>query len=522
MGSGTQSRYTFLDWGRPDEPLTLEAPSVPPPSPPEAGAPERAVSDGPSPWNASPKPGFGAVVCRGGDTAIALAALIGALVVRNIHRMPVGIEDFLAFRLSIKNILLGFAFVVAWRGVCKVCRLYDLDPWPAWRLEVGRIALASTLGVTAALAFVVTSASGAFDWTAIVLFWIGTMVGMLTLRAGVRAVAAARPRRPRCVLILGSGPRAQAMARRLEADQQVACRVVGFVDSNPRTQDRASGALLASLDQLMEVLMNTPVDEVVIGLPFKSHYAQIERAIEMCEAFGVPVSLPADPFEVRRAAYLPRRSGAILAVTLGSAPHGMRLLVKRVMDVVGALIALIVSTPLMLLTALAIKLTSSGPILFTQERYGYNRRRFRMYKFRSMVVDAEALLPALENLNQADGPLFKIRNDPRLTLIGKLLRRSSIDELPQLFNVLRGEMSLVGPRPMSIRDVHRFPEASLMRRFSVQPGMTGRWQVSGRSNLDYQSWATIDLEYVDQWSLLGDLKILALTIPAVLTGNGAD
>jgi exopolysaccharide biosynthesis polyprenyl glycosylphosphotransferase len=522
MRSGTQSRYTFLDWGRADEPLTLEAPPVAPPSSPESAAPERTVSDGPSPWEASRKFGFGAVICRVGDTAIALTALIGALVVRNIHRMPVGVEDFLAFRLSIKNILLGLAFVVVWRGVCNACRLHDHDPWPAWRLEVRRIALASTLGVTAALAFVMTSASGAFDWTAIFLFWIGTLVGMLALHTGVRVVAAARPRKPRSVLILGSGPRARAMARRLEADKQVVCRVVGFVDSNPRTQDRVPGALLAPLDQLMDVLINTPVDEVVIGLPFKSHYAQIERAIEMCEAIGVPVSLPADPFEVRRAAYLPRRSAAILAVTLGAAPHGMRLLVKRVMDVVGALIALVACTPLMLLTALAIKLTSRGPILFTQERYGYNRRRFRMYKFRSMVVDAEALLPALENFNQAPGPLFKIRNDPRLTSIGKLLRRSSIDELPQLFNVLRGDMSLVGPRPMSIRDVHRFPEASLMRRFSVQPGMTGRWQVSGRSSLDYQSWATIDLEYVDQWSLLGDLKILALTIPAVLTGNGAD
>jgi exopolysaccharide biosynthesis polyprenyl glycosylphosphotransferase len=298
---------------------------------------------------------------------------------------------------------------------------------------------------------------------------------------------------------------------------------VGFIDSNVQPQDAPQAqSVLAPLDGLAGVLMNTAIDEVVIGLPLKSHYAEIERAIEMCETFGVPVSLPADPVEVRRAAYLPRRSGAILAVTLGASPHGVALIAKRGIDLIGALVALVVFSPIFLVAAIAIRLTSRGPILFSQERYGYNRRRFRMYKFRSMVVNAEAILPSLEHLNQAPGPLFKIRNDPRLTPIGKFLRRTSIDELPQLFNVLRGEMSLVGPRPMSIRDVHRFTEAGLMRRFSVQPGMTGRWQVLGRSNLNYSSWATIDLEYVDQWSLLGDLKILVDTIPAVISGNGAD
>ena len=519
---GARPRYTFLEWNPSDE--RVEASPPPDPSPPPAApAPANLASGGPTPWEAARRPGIGAAIYRAGDLVVALGALVGALVLRNVHRMPIGLQDFLAVRLSIKNILLGLIFLAGWRLVCSASGLYEFQPRPSWATERARILLACTLGMTTSLAFVVTSASGAFDAEAMLLLWVATTVGMLGVRITWRGMAAARPRRPRNVLVLGSGARAQEIARRLEGDKQDVCRVVGFVDSYPgAVRGPAAPAILGPLDRLAEVLLNTPVDEVVIGLPFKSRYGDIERAIEMCEAFGVPVSLPADPFEVRRAEYLPRRSGAILAVTLAPTPHGFRLVIKRLLDLVGAFTAAVLCAPIMLVTALAIKLTSPGPVLFTQERYGYNRRRFRMYKFRSMVVDAESLMPALENLNQAPGPLFKIRNDPRVTRIGRFLRRSSIDELPQLFNVLRGEMSLVGPRPMSLRDVNRFTEAGLMRRFSVQPGMTGRWQVTGRSNLDYNSWATIDLEYVDQWTLLGDLKILVRTIPAVLTGNGAD
>lgn len=520
---GARQRYTFLDWNQP-EPQAEAAPPAPPPAPLAGPTPINPGSTGPAPWETAPRLGFGAAIYRGGDVVVALGALVGALVLRNLHRMPIGLHDFLSVRLSIKNILLGALFLGGWRLVCAACGLYEFQPRPSWPAERARILLACTLGMITSSAFVVTSASGAFDVVAMLFLWVGMTLGMLLARVSWRGMAAAtRPRRPRHVLVLGSGPRARTIARRLEGDQQVFCRVVGFVDSDPGTLGAPSGPpILAPLDRLAEVLVNTPVDEVVIGLPFKSRYGDIERAIAMCETFGVPVSLPADPFEVRRAEYLPRRSGAILAVTLGPTPHGFRLVVKRLVDIVGATVMLVLSAPIMLVTAMTIKLTSPGPVLFVQERYGYNRRRFRMYKFRSMVVDAESLMPALESLNQAPGPLFKIRDDPRLTRIGRFLRRSSIDELPQLFNVLRGEMSLVGPRPMSIRDVARFTEAGLMRRFSVQPGITGRWQVAGRSNLDYASWAAFDLEYVDQWSLLGDLKILVRTVPAVLTGNGAD
>ena len=161
------------------------------------------------------------------------------------------------------------------------------------------------------------------------------------------------------------------------------------------------------------------------------------------------------------------------------------------------------------------------PILFLQERVGHHGRRFRMFKFRTMVVNAEALQAQLEDKNEAQGPVFKIKNDPRITSIGRFLRKTSIDELPQLFNVLRGDMSLVGPRPLPERDVARFSEASLLRRFSVKPGLTCLWQVSGRSNTDFEHWIKQDLQYIDEWSLGLDLAILFKTMPAVVKGRGA-
>jgi lipopolysaccharide/colanic/teichoic acid biosynthesis glycosyltransferase len=182
---------------------------------------------------------------------------------------------------------------------------------------------------------------------------------------------------------------------------------------------------------------------------------------------------------------------------------------------------LIVFAPLLLVVAVLIKCTSEGPVLFTQERYGLNKRIFRIFKFRTMIVNAEAAQAALEHMNEGTGPTFKIRRDPRITKIGAILRRTSIDELPQLINILRGDMSFVGPRPMNKRDVGLFSEAWLMRRFSVKPGLTGLWQVSGRSDVSFDRWIALDLNYIDNWSLLLDLRILAMTVPAVLKGTGA-
>jgi exopolysaccharide biosynthesis polyprenyl glycosylphosphotransferase len=196
-------------------------------------------------------------------------------------------------------------------------------------------------------------------------------------------------------------------------------------------------------------------------------------------------------------------------------------MVKRIIDLIGSAALLVALAPLFALVALLIKLDSPGPIFFAQERVGYNKRRFKVLKFRTMVVEAEQQQQMLEHLNEVEGPVFKIRKDPRITRIGAFLRRFSIDELPQLINVLKGEMSLVGPRPLPVRDVARIDVSAHKRRFSIKPGITCLWQVNGRSHIGFEDWVRLDLEYIDTWSLGLDFRILLKTIPVVLKGSGA-
>jgi exopolysaccharide biosynthesis polyprenyl glycosylphosphotransferase len=196
-------------------------------------------------------------------------------------------------------------------------------------------------------------------------------------------------------------------------------------------------------------------------------------------------------------------------------------LVKRLIDILGAYVLLACLAPLFLVAAIAIKLTSPGPVFFIQERVGRGKRRFRLYKFRTMVADAEQKQADLEALNEAGGPVFKIKDDPRITPVGHILRKLSIDELPQLWNVLRGDMSLVGPRPLPVRAYNGFSEDWQRRRFSVRPGITCLWQINGRSSVPFEKWMELDMRYIDEWSLWLDLKILLKTVPAVLRGSGA-
>ena len=197
------------------------------------------------------------------------------------------------------------------------------------------------------------------------------------------------------------------------------------------------------------------------------------------------------------------------------------MVLKRVFDIVISFVLLIVFSPVFAFAALLVKLTSPGPLFFAQERLGLNKRRFLTYKFRTMIPNAEQMIAQLEHLNEVSGPVFKIWNDPRVTPAGKFLRRTSIDELPQLFNVLKGDMSLVGPRPMAVRDYEGFSEDWQRRRFSVRPGITCLWQVNGRSSVSFQQWMELDMQYIEQWSFWLDFKILLQTIPAVMRGTGA-
>jgi len=276
------------------------------------------------------------------------------------------------------------------------------------------------------------------------------------------------------------------------------------------------------LSSLGAIIAREPVDEVLVALPLRRRRDLIEKIVEACEEQGIMVRVRTDLFDLRVARPQVDTIDGVPVVTIRSGPEdGWQLVAKRIMDVIVSLSFLILLSPFLLLVALAIKIDSRGPVFFRQERVGLNRRRFYVLKFRTMVEQADKTQESLEELNEADGPVFKIRKDPRVTRLGRFLRQFSIDEFPQLINVLRGEMSLVGPRPLPLRDVKLIDTQWHKRRFSVKPGLTCLWQVNGRSDLSFERWVRMDLEYIDTWSLILDIKILLKTIPAVLRGSGA-
>jgi exopolysaccharide biosynthesis polyprenyl glycosylphosphotransferase len=327
----------------------------------------------------------------------------------------------------------------------------------------------------------------------------------------------------RNVLIVGAGPLAASARSRILLHPAWGLRIVGFVDDG-----EGEGGFVPSVPtddihkfvDLPMLLRNESIDEVMVACP-RAMIATLEPVVRECAMIGVPVILLSDFFGD---VLPPPRVGRFDTLsTLRFAPvhHGrLELLVKRSMDIVGALIGLILMAPIMLVAAIAIRLDGSGPVFFRQTRAGLNGRRFEMLKLRTMVPNAEALKADLLDANEMDGPVFKIKADPRVTPAGRILRSFSIDELPQLWNVLRGDMSLVGPRPPTPDEVLQYA-GSDRRRLSVRPGLTCLWQISGRNEVSFEEWMALDLMYIDEWSLATDLRILFATIPSVLTRRGA-
>ena len=453
-------------------------------------------------------------------TTLSLAMLIVVLGPSLIQRQAT-VAAVLSMRISLINFLLAAICLVVWRGVLRITRLRQVEISSHLTQRVIQVALT------------VTSCTGVFAialWlrhperitgATIVAFWILSFCFLFANGLALEIFESyLRPffRQERLVLIVGSGPRGQRAAAELRSHPKWRYRLIGFIDDG--TIGRAED-LVGSVKDLDDILMKRVVDEVIIALPMKSKYDEMQTAISACERAGIQSCYSMDLFETpitkRRSLEEHDPSGVVLHMVHND--HGVVL--KRMFDILGATVGLILLAPLLIAIAILVKLTSPGPIIFAQARYGLNKRTFKMYKFRSMVADAEIKQAELEHLNETTGPVFKIKKDPRITGVGRFIRKTSIDELPQLVNVLRGDMSLVGPRPLPMRDVNRFSEASLMRRFSVRPGMTGLWQISGRSNLNFANWIKLDLEYIDQWTIILDAKILARTLPAVLKKDGA-
>ncbi len=461
-------------------------------------------------------------VWRTADAVLAVSLLAGVVILSNLDHMPEGLTGFLSLRLSIKNALLIIGFAWVWPFVMTLCGLHSPTRLRTGDGEWPRLVLAGCVGCLLALVFPPTSRSGLVDPMHAVLFGVVVVPAAAMLRASVRTVnRISRGTQQRQVVLVGSGPLAARLYHDLHADASQNVAIVGYVDSDPHPALGGNGSVhLGGVQDLEDILMHHVVDDVFIGLPIKSRYEEIRQSLAACVRVGVPASYSADLFG--GSPTLSRRGeGGAPVLSLSKTPSVDHLAAKRAIDVVGALFMLVVLAPVMLGIALAVKLTSRGPVLFSQERYGCMKRLFRMYKFRTMVAGAERIQDQLEGRNEAAGPVFKIRADPRVTRLGRFLRRTSLDELPQLWNVLTGDMSLVGPRPLPTRDVGRFEEPWLMRRFSMRPGLTCLWQIGGRSQLDFNQWVTLDLEYIDRWSLWLDTQILLKTIPAVVRGTGA-
>jgi exopolysaccharide biosynthesis polyprenyl glycosylphosphotransferase len=463
----------------------------------------------------------GAALLGATDTLITFVAIVTTLVAFTPGPLPADLNGVLAFQFTLRNVL-GVVIAVGLWPLCFIAfGAYRVHPVNSPLVEPVRIAGAIGICVLFLPAGAAVAGLSLPGVAALFHAWWVSSAAVLASRMACRGVTRwRRQQQPQRVLIVGAGPRAAAVEHQLLSDR-AAYEIVGFVDDDPAApaSPDIAGRIVGRVATLDAMLMRHAIDEVFVALPVKSQYDQIQDALRACERVGV------------RARYRPDLCDAELAwpiyeaeqghVVMQVAPDDYRLAIKRLIDITASAALLLVCAPVMLAAAIAVKSTSGGAVLFGQDRYGRNRRCFRMFKFRTMVADAEQLQQVLEDRNEADGPVFKIADDPRITPVGRFLRRTSIDELPQLLNVLRGDMSLVGPRPLPLRDVERFTRAGDMRRCSVRPGITCLWQVSGRNNLTFDQWMELDLRYIDGWSLLLDLEILLRTIPAVLRRTGA-
>ncbi len=322
----------------------------------------------------------------------------------------------------------------------------------------------------------------------------------------------------RFVLIVGAGPRGQAFAGTLNAHRELGLRIIGFLDDEPELAAGTPWPTLGRLADLERVLGERVVDEVAICLPF-SQWQYIDGLAHLAEEAGKIVRVPIDVLDHSFARGKVEDLDGIPVYSLVSGPdRTLALLAKRLVDLVVASVGLALLSPLFVVLAWAIRHEDGGPVLFRQARVGLHGRPFRIVKFRSMQIDAESRRGELVTANEIAGHAFKVTNDPRVTRIGRRMRRWSLDELPQLWNVLRGDMSLVGPRPPLVSEVSGY-DLWHRRRLSMKPGITGLWQVRGRHDPEFDRWVRDDLEYIDRWSLWLDFQILARTIPAALEGR---
>jgi exopolysaccharide biosynthesis polyprenyl glycosylphosphotransferase len=459
------------------------------------------------------------------DGVLAAAALLIAI------SLPVSGLEVESDASAVRLVSLAFVGSSAWPILLNWLGAYQSQRRSSLSHVLSRVGLAGALAgalIAASAVALQVPVSGRFalvcSATQVLAIGAYRVVVFVALRALRRS-----GRNTRNVLVVGSGPRARHANNVIHEHPEWGLRVIGFVDEGDFPFDsqllkvpsaRRSNPRVHKMHEVAELFRQKVIDEVVVACP-RSMLAAIAPVITICAAVGVPVTLLSDLFGDILPAPRQAQFGPHPALSFSVVHHDLASArIKRAIDAIGAAVLLVLAAPFLAAAAIAIRLTSPGPISFRQQRCGLYGRRFTMLKLRTMYADAEECRSELEQLNEMDGPVFKIRNDPRVTPVGRFLRRYSLDEIPQLWNVWRGDMSLVGPRPPIPNEVDQY-HVLQRRRLSMRPGLTCLWQVAGRNEIGFEDWVRLDLEYIDNWSLALDCQILLRTLPAVLRGTGA-
>jgi exopolysaccharide biosynthesis polyprenyl glycosylphosphotransferase len=450
------------------------------------------------------------------DAAIAIILLVGLSAWRFGSDWAVWWREIIPVPVAFLAL-----YAVAWATLLAANGLYR--PRARWTLRGEAVAIGRA---TVEMALLTLSVLFLFRLPDVSrLFLLGLFpalaVATIVMRALIRRYMEhlrSQGRNLRFVLVLGAGPRGHEFAAKIEDHRELGLRVIGFLDGDPDLPVSGRWPILGTLEDLQATLHSRVVDEVAICLPF-SQWPLIDALSHLCEEEGKIVRIPMDVLDhAVSAGRLEELDGTPVFSLVSGPDHELALAAKRLVDLAVSVIGIVVLSPVFAAIALAIVLDGGRPILFRQERVGLHGRPFHVVKFRSMARDAETRLADLAAANEIDGHAFKIANDPRVTRVGRFLRRTSLDELPQLWNVLRGEMSLVGPRPPLPGEVKSY-DLWHRRRLSMKPGITGLWQVRARREPNFDRWVASDLEYIDRWSLWLDLQILFRTIPAAVQGR---
>jgi exopolysaccharide biosynthesis polyprenyl glycosylphosphotransferase len=461
-----------------------------------------------------------------------LALLVGSFIAAAAPDLSeVGaksLTDFISMRISVRNFVLFSGLLLLWHFLFSFFGLYESRRFLGQRPEALEVLKATSLGT-----LVFSLVGTLFNLRVIhplflTAFWLMSTGTAVVSRRVLRFLLEQIRRRGhnlRHILIVGTNSRAVKIARALEAHSTLGYRILGFVDREwlGMTEFRRTGyKWICDFKGLSSFLRDSVVDEVLITLPINSLYFEASHIAALCQEHGITTHFLSNLFDLKPARAKAEPLDYDSLITLNEPPiQGWASLIKRALDIIISLWCIVCFTPVFLIAAVLIKCTSPGPIFFVQKRLGLNKRLIHVRKFRTMVQGAEQMQGDLQHLNEVTGPVFKIKDDPRITPIGKFLRKTSIDELPQLLDVLKGDMSLVGPRPLPVRDYQGIDKDWQRRRLSIRPGITCLWQINGRSSVHFERWMELDMEYIDRWSVWLDLQILIRTIPAVLKGSGA-